>query len=290
MPIYQAKPPPLNQTYYVFNHDVSEGPYDLPFIEALVMSALLPSDVSVSKDEGATWKPLPELVPGQKVPLFRAEPALTPPATSDSDTRPNYAGIVVVGFIVLVIISVLIASGSKPTTTYQPAPQATAPTEEPAPLPNLPAIQPPYKPPSAATVAPIAQPVYTSPRPGALEQPAPVATPPAPTYEVSDTSGRTFQVSNADYMTLGQKEDALKRLMRAINGLKSNREEQNRLIESERATLDNTDQSSVDAFNTQVDQYNASGTTLDSYIDQYNAGVQDHNEFLLRVGTPVNGN
>jgi hypothetical protein len=76
-------------------------------------------------------------------------------------------------------------------------------------------------------------------------------------------------------------------MMDAINALKAARSEENRTIEGERATLDNTDQNALDQFNAQVDRYNAGSDTLDKDIDAYNAAVDDHNSYLVRVGTPA---
>ena len=292
MPIYSANPAPLNQDYYVFNGGEPEGPYDLPFIEAMVLSAIIAPDISVSKDGKTGWQPLTALVPPptprQSFPAGGTNPAPSPtPFQAPAPKKESHFGRWALGIIAMVVFIGYANKGSSTQSTYQPPSGSTYAPPAPLPMASTPdtssAYKPPaYSPPAADTAQPAPQPVYTPPPPSA---PAPA---PDPTYTVLDSSGRTYRVSQSDYNILGQKEEEMKKLLGAINRLKASRSEESTLIESDRAALDNTDQAAVDRFNAEVDQYNASGTTLGQWIDSYNGLVQDHNDYLIRVGTPSN--
>ena len=291
MPIYTAKPPPLDQNYYILNGGESEGPYDLPFIEAMALSALVASDVSVSKDGRTGWQPLTSLVPPPPPRVTQNNPP-PPPFQAPPPTKESHFGRWAFGAVVVIGIIIYANSSSNPQPTYRAvAPSADTSTyqQPPVPLASPPDTSTTYQPPAArpppawaTTPAPAEQPVYTPPPPSA---PAPA---PDPTYTVLDSTGHSYRVSLADYNILGQKEDDMKKLLGAINRLKASRAEESRLIENDRAMLDNTDQAAVDRFNAEVDQYNTSGATLDKWIDSYNGLVQDHNDYLVRVGTPAN--
>jgi hypothetical protein len=111
---------------------------------------------------------------------------------------------------------------------------------------------------------------------------------PQPIYEMRDSSGQNFRVSHSDYDILTQEETRWGRVLTAITQLKASHALQSNLIDSERATLNNTDQYAVTRFNALVDQYNAGGTTLERDINTYNAGVQADHDYLIRVGRPQN--
>ena len=213
-----------------------------------------------------------------------------PPFQAPAPKKESHFGRWALGIIAVLVVIGYANKVSSPQRTYQiPSSAYVQPPPLPMAAPPAPAsvYQPPvYTPPSTDTTSPLRQP-YVAPETPAVDQPVPLPAP-APSYEVLDSSGRTFRVSHSDYVILGQKKTALKQLKSAIDRLKTARAEANNIIESQRATLDNTDQAAVDAFNTQVDQYNTSGATLDREIDEYNAAVDDHNQYLLRVGTPVN--
>ena len=296
MPIYSAKPPPLNQDYYVFNGGEPEGPYDLPFIEAMVLSAMVASDVSVSKDGKTGWKPLTALVlpptPKQSFPAGGTNNA-PPPFQAPPPKKESHVGRWVLGIIAVLVVIGYANKGSStqptyqlPSSTYvQPPPIPVAQTPAPAPV-----YQPPvYTPPASDTSQPSPQaaPAGENPFNQFDQKPAQVP-PPAPTYTVLDSSGRTYRVSQADNAILNEKENSMKQLLGAINRLKQTRAQESRDIETARAYLDNTDQAALDQFNARVDAFNNGGKTLDTWIDSYNGMVQDHNDYLLKVGTPMN--
>ena len=76
--------------------------------------------------------------------------------------------------------------------------------------------------------------------------------------------------------------------MQSINQLKTARDGEGRQIDTDRASLDNTDQAAVDRFNAEVNRYNQEGDILDANIDKYNAGIKNYNDYLSRIGTPSN--
>jgi hypothetical protein len=95
-------------------------------------------------------------------------------------------------------------------------------------------------------------------------------------------------VPHAYTIILDAKKAGLNRLLGSINQLKRSRAAAGRQIDLDRANLDNTDQAAVDSFNVEVDRYNQQGDLLDKTIDQYNAGIQNYNDYLSKIGTPTN--
>jgi hypothetical protein len=130
-------------------------------------------------------------------------------------------------------------------------------------------------------------PPAASPAPQANLTPS-VVPPPPQSYTVMDDSGKSFTVSESDYQVLQQMKNRMIPLLDAISKIKAKQDQDNKEIESERSTLDTSSQSAVDQFNANVDAVNADKATLDQDIDNYNARVKEHNDYLQRVGSPTN--
>ena len=277
---------PSDQPLYFAAIDGQErGPYQLDFIEALVLSGVFSSDVQVRKQDSPNWVKLssiiaPKTVPPPPAPKSSVPPTLPsqrPKAVSppmSSQLKGCGSQLLSIGCVFLAIVcSAAVKSCNSPSQTYSPTysspPAATytpPPTSKPAPVFSPAPVPQSSVSPDQSTVTP--------------------ATAPETTYSVQDSSGRSYRVSHSDYEILGQKEAALTSLLGVINRMKTNREYESREIERERATVDNTDQAALDLFNAKVDKYNQEGTLLDQQIDAYNAGVNDHNDYLLQVGKP----
>jgi hypothetical protein len=132
----------------------------------------------------------------------------------------------------------------------------------------------------ALLVAPTPPPLQSSVTPT-------VVAPPPQSFTVMDETGKSYTVSPSDYQILQQMKARMAPLLNAINKLQAKQEQDNKEIDSERAVLDSTDQLAVDRFNAFVDAFNADKDTLDREIDDYNARVKEHNDYLLKVGTPT---
>ena len=103
-----------------------------------------------------------------------------------------------------------------------------------------------------------------------------------------DDSGQSYRVPHAYHSILEDKKAVLTNILQSINQLKTARDGEGRQIDTDRASLDNTDQAAVDRFNAEVNRYNQEGDILDANIDKYNAGIKDYNDYLSKIGTPSN--
>src|SRR6202041_1621118 len=70
---------PFNPGYYIVLNGEVQGPYDLDFIEAMVLSGLVGSNAEVSRDGKTGWKSLQSLAqPEAKTPPRQAAPPPSP--------------------------------------------------------------------------------------------------------------------------------------------------------------------------------------------------------------------
>jgi len=134
----------------------------------------------------------------------------------------------------------------------------------------------------------------TSEQPAVTEAPSATPPPVTPTYTppvtetFGDAAGKTYRVPQWANPGLVAKKAAVDAQEASLNSLKSQVEALNNQIERERAYLDQTNQYAIDAFNREVDHYNALHQQLKDGIDVFNTSVNDYNAELARVGTPTN--
>lgn len=272
-----TQPPfPPTPKYSITHQGNTQGPFERDFIEAMVLAKVYPPQVMVQKVGSTEWVPFNSLggsVPNPPIQPQAQFPGPASPPSSEirkSKKHSEAAIALVVGvFVVLVVIWIVVAdhSSKKPPTskaTSSPAPTRTRSS----------------------------QPVLTSPSPARLSPaysaPSTSATPPADSTVYRDASGRTFRVSNSDYLRLSAMQTSL--------SLKQSRLqlEEERLsalaaeVDRERITLDRYNQYSVDAFNRKVNQVNSMNDRVQSLVNDYNRDVDAFNAELERVGTPIN--
>jgi hypothetical protein len=302
-------PPPISSSdetlYYALIEGQERGPYQLDFIEALVLSSVCGPDVKIRRKDKTQWISLDSIVP-PSIPLRQIPKQSPPPIAQKRPPAPakkgSGCGSVAWTIFVIVIVSGISKSCNSSTSTYTPrtpsytpppaytytppapppvvAPEQTQPVDSPANL-NPTTPQTLLRPAEPAPVAEVPAPI-----PSTL--PSPPQNPPETDDSIVDDSGHTFRVPHAYTIILDAKKAGLNRLLGSINQLKRSRAAAGRQIDLDRANLDNTDQAAVDSFNVEVDRYNQQGDLLDKTIDQYNAGIQNYNDYLSKIGTPTN--
>jgi hypothetical protein len=265
------KPPQLSEEgrFYVTVSNEVQGPYDLDFIEAMVLSGIFPPDLPVCREGSKEWKALGGV---RQAPLppepVKAAPApirfnLTPPKSNN--TRNVLIGAGVAALIVILLAVISSSSPSNRTGTggadYPP---------KPAPI----AFDPD---------AYLAQKGMTQTGPWTKYAPSPTES----DAHYLKFDGKTYEVSDSDDASLKIQQNEMETKARALDESKSEAKELGDEIERERAFLDRTDQDAVDRFNQKVDRYNALGEQVDRQLGEYNAMVDSYNAELVRVGTPV---
>lgn len=268
----QFRPTPR---YLVTHQGDAQGPFEAEFIEAMVMAHVYPPHVLVQKVGSTEWVPFNSLegsVPNPSIqrrvqPPGPASPPISEMRKSKKKSEAAVALAVVV-FVVLVGIWIVVADNSsrKPPTSWVDS--GPAPTRNIYSQPVR--TSPPPVPPSSA---------YSVPR---------LASPPADTTVYRDASGRTYRVSNSDYLrlramqtSLSFKQSSMQLEEERLSALASE-------VDRDRITLDRYNQYSVDAFNRKVNQVNAMNDRVQSLVKDYNRDVDAFNRELERVGTPIN--
>jgi hypothetical protein len=293
-----AAPLPPNSTYYVLNKGTVQGPYELPFIEALVLAGQLPRDVNLSKDGKIAWErldvlTLPPLPPnrGAALPpgiLLNDPPpirgSVAPPATP----RPS-GGVKVPGC--LITFAILVGIGAISSWLKQPSyqPPAYQPTAEPAAAQTQdPTVQQStlVQPAADASTSPQAVPATTA-FGDPVVQPTVQTPPPVTTYQMTGANGKLYRIPHSEYQILEPRKQQLDTTSTQIEKYRAYVDSLSTKVDADRASLDNTDATAVSAFNDEVDSYNAAHARLGTAIDSYNQSVDSYNADLDRYGTPV---
>jgi hypothetical protein len=268
----QFRPAPQ---YSVAHQGDAHGPFEADFIEAMVMAQVYPSHVLVQKVGSTEWVPFNSLggsVPNPSIQRRAQSPGPASPSSSEitkSKKHSEAAVALAVGvFVVLVGIWIVVADNSskKPPTSW--ANSGPAPTRNSYSQPARTA--PPPVPPS---------PAYSVPR---------LASPPADTTVYRDASGRTYRVSNSDYLRLSTMQTSLSFKQSSMQLEEERLSALAAEVDRARITLDRYNQYSVDAFNRRVNQVNAMNDRVQSLVKDYNRDVDAFNTELERVGTPIN--
>jgi hypothetical protein len=244
----QSKERP-EKRYYVTLDGQVRGPFDLELIEAMVLSGSFPARVPVCKVGSQEWSPLP---------VVQTVPTTTPTSTTEQPSRSSrQLGskliLVIVAFIVALFALGALLDSLKKSELQQTSAKPSV-TYEASPTP--PPITPTYTPPVTRTYR--------------------------------DPAGTTYRVPQWAEQGLNAKKAALNAQEASLNSLKSQVESLHDQIEIERPRLDQTSQYAIDAFNREVDRCNSLNQQLKDGIDAFNAGVNDYNAELVRVGTPIN--
>ena len=265
--------------YYVAHSNEVQGPYDLEFIEAMVLSNIYPPGVLICREGSQNWSPLPGVrptalpaqLPSQpqnttRTPLPLNTPTFRVPTPTPPKSKISGGLIFTIAVIVIALVSVLNNSTPKPkAAAYSPSTVST-------PYPTT--YSTPYSTPYSQTVT-----AWVPPR-----QYYAVST---PTPHYASFNGQTYRVSDSDNRFLEQRQSLIEAGATDLAQARANAKELGNEIELERAILDRTSDYAVDNFNAKVNRYNAAEAALESQIQQYNSMVDSYNAELVRVGTPV---
>lgn len=273
----QQTQPPFRPTpkYLVTHQGDPQGPFEVEFIEAMVMAQVYPPHVLVQKAGSTEWVPFNSLggsVPNPSIQRRVQSPGPASPPSSGTRKSKKHSevavALAVVVFVVLVVIWIVVAdySSKKPPTSW--ADSGPAPTRNSYSQPVR--TSPPPVPPS---------PAYAAPR---------LASHPADTTVYRDASGRTYRVSNSDYLRLSTMQTSLSFKQSSLNLEKKRLSDLAAEVDRDRITLDRYNRYSVDAFNRKVNQVNAMNDRVQSLVADYNRDVDAFNTELERVGTPIN--
>jgi hypothetical protein len=277
-----------SETYFVHHAGEVHGPFEVSFIEAMVMAGVYARNVFVQELNSEAVMPLAGVLPGGAMP---------PPlpggrrSTNNSSAAATawICSILGSGLLMLIICLVIQSRWGKDSTKTS-SPYSSSSSSSSSPYSSY-----PYT--STSTPPPVTLPAYTPPKltlpplpAGTYDRPsAPPLSVPEPVVDNTkvyrDASGRSYRVSSYDYGRLQGMKSQLDVKQRAIDISEANV----RLLEIEldaaRAALDNTSQYQIDSFNRKVDRFNALNEELKSEVSTYNQSVRAFNSELSRVGT-----
>ena len=270
--------------YLVHHQGEIQGPFEVDFIEAMIMSGVYPSSVIVENAVTSQKSHFSSILEAQQRTLPPAAHA-RPTPQRESSQRPRgkarakngseamtafYVIAAIVGCVVICwIVTIVSPTSSKKTTT---AKASTSSSSNRTYTPKQPTA------PSKPTPKPRKRSTYPTSR----------ATPPAVDSRVyRDAHGNTYRVSNSDYLRLQSMKLSLsgKEL-----GLSSEKSRLNTLaidVDLSRTRLDRTSQYEIDEFNQKVRDVNAMSRRVQSLVNDYNRDVNSFNRELERVGTLI---
>lgn len=273
-----------SEQYLVHHQGQIQGPFDVDFIEVMIMSGVYPASVIVEKSGTSVRVPFSHVRARLKSPLVGTSPlspakeptptgslASQPPKKPRSKrTKPETIVAQVVGvFAVLVVIWII----ATVTSSKKPQKSSFSSTSSPAS--------------SSQSYSQSARTSTSAPRSGPIYQSSGATSPPADTMVYRDASGRTYRVSNLDYYRLSSMKSALSLKQSRLNAEEDRLNSLGQELERAKATLDRYSQYSVDAYNRKVNQVNSLNSLVQSLVDDYNRDVDAFNRELERVGTPT---
>jgi hypothetical protein len=308
-----VKPEQVNpqRQYHVHHEGQPQGPFDLQFIEAMVLAGVYPPSVVVQKTGSMDRVPLNKLQkpmhlgrtedtthisfgPLLEIPL---EHSLFGDIAGTSITEKKSAntpileamlawGMIVVAGIIFLGWAYTQVSATNPARASSPIVFNSA--RVPDRSPNKVEANHEPKVGSALTPSKMAAPVRSS-----RDIPFPVLQTPSSTSPIEDfqtyrdASGRTYRVPNSAYSRLISMKSAMERKKRDMDSEEAQLKSLSDQLDKDGRFLDRTSQHSVDGFNRRVEQLNSANDTLQFLVDDYNRDVNAFNAELERVGTPI---
>jgi hypothetical protein len=259
-----------SEQYLVHHQGQIQGPFDVDFIEVMIMSGVYPASVIVEKSGTSVRVPFTDVRAQPKPPpvgTFTTSPSkdltsngalANQPSKKprSKKTKPETVAAQVVGVFAVLVVIWIIA-----TVTYSKKPQKSSFSSTSSPASSSHSYTQPTR---TSTSAPRSNPVY--PSSGATSVPA-------DTMVYRDASGRTYRVSNSDYYRLSSMKSALSIKQSRLNAEEGRLNSLAQEVERARATLDRYSQNSVDAYNRKVAQVNSLNSQVQSLVNDYNRDV-----------------
>lgn len=252
-----------------------EGPFDVDFIEAMIMAGVYPDSVILEQTATSLKAPLAQFRPDRKNPKPpKGSPTNSNPRKTGSGRKKTTPAIVMaqvlagVAILVAIFGTVIVATSKKPQNPdyySSPVTPSTRTTTTPSTWPATKTTQPTYSTPSPRIPSPLAE-----------------------TMVYRDASGRTYRVSTSDYNRLSILRAALSEKENLLNMEQKSLDSMHTELQRAQTTLDRYSQTSIDAYNRMVNQVNSFSASVQSLIDDYNRDVDYFNAELERVGRPIN--
>jgi hypothetical protein len=308
-----VKPQQVNsqRQYHVHHEGQPQGPFDLQFIEAMVLAGVYPPSVVVQKTGSVERVPLnelqklvqpsrfedvihvslhPKLEVPTELPIIDYIPGKSITEKKSANTPISEAmlawGMIVVAGIIFFGWAYTQVSATNPARASSPSVFNSAGISDRS--PKKVEADHELKVGSALTPSKMAAPVRSS-----RDIPLPVLQTPSRTSLIEDfqtyrdASGRTYRVPNSAYSRLISMKSAMERKKRDMDSEEAQLKSLSDQLDRDGLILDRTSQHSVDGFNRRVEQLNSANDRLQSMVDDYNRDVNAFNAELERVGTPI---
>jgi len=281
-----ALPTSRPKQYLVHHQGDTQGPFEVSFIEAMIMSGVYPPSVIVENtvtSKKSQFSRLQEAEGRILPPVSAARPTPSPQNTeAKSREKSSYQVIkffYVFAAIVVCVLVVSIVSTLNSTSSSKTAKKSTSPSSSRSYSSTQPTAPTKPKPkPRKRTTEPYKRTTYSKPR---------AAVPPADTKVYRDANGNTYRVSDSDHFRLSSMKSSLSMKASTVDYKKIQLRSLTLEVDSARYSLDNTSQYQVDAFNRKVNQVNAMNNSVQSVVDDYNRDVNSFNRELERLGTLI---
>lgn len=313
--------------YTVHQDGLTEGPFNISFIEAMIMSGVYSASILVQlegESETFRWdqrssppEPLPisvdvyqnrgipafshQSVPtsGRPVPTGSLHAGVDPVESPQNPTRPIggetvFAWIVGVFavFVLFWVFANLVDQKSKTESGLGNVSRASvSPQARPTPTQRPRISESIYSPPPPSHLASsiVSPSSFAQPPPAVQPIPTSPTTPKADvdTQLYRDAYGRTYRVPNSAYGRLLSMKSALEEQKRRLDQREEEVDTLRRQIDRARLYLDRTSQYAIDSFNRDVSRLNAMIEALQPAVDGFNRGVDSFNAELARVGTLI---
>jgi hypothetical protein len=250
--------------YYVAYNGKVAGPFELCLIEAMVLSKSFPGNILICQDGKVEWTAF------RSVSGVETQGLGCPPQSLNRPARnlKMESGLLLVGAIAAIFgLGAVAKAIFNPTDSRSDARSSAEYGVNPTPVQS-----------------PLAE---ATPQPEVTPQPpAPQPVPSSTVY--SGFGEKTYRIPYGYDSELNSKRARLDAEEASINSLKVEVDSLRNRIERERLTLDDTNQHAVDRFNQEVHRYNSLNQQLRNRIDAFNVSVDEYNDELARIGTPIN--
>jgi hypothetical protein len=269
---------PPQTKYWVTHQGDRQGPFDLEFIEAMVMAQVYPATVQVWAKGFKDWLPLNSVINSASIITIQGNTApsnsASPQAKTRKLTKPKnkfetiLPWALVIFCVVFVMWIVNLVSSSKTTKKTL--------------------VQSDVKPPVASQPSTVSRPsaeVSTTKQPNT----PPLVIRPKVTGNVfKDASGRSYSVPDLAYQRLVALRSDLAVKKNYLDQEDSRLQKMSDQLALDRSRLNTNSGYEVDAFNRRINELNDFSRKVQGIVNTFNREVDDFNTELQRVGTPIN--
>lgn len=265
---------PPQTKYWITHKGARLGPFDLEFIEAMVMAQVYPVSVPVWAKGFKDWLPLSSVTNCASLTMTQGHTAPSTQAKSRKITKPKnkfetilpWALGIFCALFVMWIVNLATSSNSAGKTLSQSVsnpPVASQPSTGSSPSAAISSSNQPNTPPL-------------------------VTRPKVPGNVFRDASGRTYSVPDLAYQRLVTLKTDLNVKEIYLNQENGRLQKMSDKLEQNRRLLNTNSEYEVDAFNLRVNELNDFNDKVQRIVNAFNRDVEAFNTELQRVGTPIN--